>query len=111
MYLYVEMWKPRQAWHNLAREQREEFLRQMSSGIDKMMAAGVQLIGLALNDDDVPNDAEFRYVAVWKMPGKGHVHMLERSVRAEGWDNFFEIGNSRGQLISVAEALEDMVCC
>ncbi len=111
MYLYVEMWKPRKTWDGLSREQRQEYLFQMSTGINKMVDSGIQLVGLALNDGDVPNDADYRYMAVWKMPNRGHVHMLEKAVRAEGWDNYFEIGNARGQIISVDEAIEDMVCC
>jgi hypothetical protein len=111
MYLYIEMWKPRTTWDALSREQRQEYLYQMSTGINKMVDSGIQLVGLALNDNDVPNDADYRYLAVWKMPNRGHVHMLEKAVRAEGWDNYFEIGNARGQIISVDDAIEDMVCC
>lgn len=111
MYLYIEMWKPRTTWDALSREQRQEYLYQMSTGINKMVDSGIQLVGLALNDTDVPNDADYRYLAVWKMPNRGHVHMLEKAVRAEGWDNYFEIGNARGQIISVDDAIEDMVCC
>lgn len=109
MYLYVEMWKPRSAWNELSREQRQEYLCQMSNGIDKMLDSGVQLVGIACNDEGVPNDAEYRYMAVWKMPNRGHVHMLEKAVKAEGWANYFDIGNARGQILSVDQAIEDMV--
>lgn len=110
MYLYVELWKPQELWSNLSREQREEYLFQMKTGINKMLDNGIQLVGLAVNEDGVPNDSEYRYVAVWKMPNKGHVHMLEKAVRSDGWNRYFQIGNARGQLISVDEAIEDMVC-
>jgi len=109
MYLYVELWRPRQEWLEMPREQREEYLRQMRPNIEKMVESGVRLIGFALLDDDVPNDSQYRYMAVWKMPNRGHVHMLEKAVRADGWDNFFEIGNARGQLISIEEAVSEMV--
>ena len=111
MYLYVEMWKPRTAWASLSREQRQEYLRQMNTGIDKMIDSGVQLVGFACNDEDVPDDADFRYIAVWKMPNRGHVHMLEKAVKSEGWSNYFHIGNARGQIITVDQAIEDMVAC
>jgi len=109
MYLYVEMWKPRSAWEGLSREQRHEYLSQMSTGIEKMLASGVELVGMACNDTRVPNDADYRYIAVWKMPSRGHVHMLEKAVKAEGWSNYFKIGNARGQILSVDQAIEDMV--
>ena len=111
MYLYVEMWKPRSAWNELSREQRQEYLCQMNTGIEKMLSSGIQLIGIACNDDDVPNDADFRYLAGWKVPNRGHVHMLEKAVKAEGWDHYFDIGNARGQIISVGQAIDDMVAC
>ncbi len=109
MYLYVELWKPRQAWLEMAREQREEYLSQMRPNIEKMVDSGVKLIGFALLDEDIPNDSQYRYMAVWKMPSRGHVHMLEKAVRAEGWGNFFDIGNARGQLISIDKAVAEMV--
>ncbi len=109
MYLYVEMWKPRSTWNALSREQRHEYLSQMSTGIEKMLTSGVQLVGIACNDKEVPDDADYRYIAVWKMPNRGHVHMLEKAVKAEGWGNYFEIGNARGQILSVDQAIEDMV--
>jgi hypothetical protein len=105
------MWKPRPTWTDLPREQRAEYLVQMETGINKMLNTGTELVGLACNETDVPNDAEYRYFAVWKMPGKSHVHMLERAVRSEGWDHYFEIGNARGQIISVDQAVDEMVCC
>lgn len=111
MYLYVEMWKPRPSWDALSREQRQEYLHQMTTGIEKMIGSGIELVGFAANDDGVPDDAAYRYVAVWKMPNLGHVHMLEKAVKSEGWGNFFEIGNARGRLLSVDEAINDMVSC
>jgi hypothetical protein len=109
MYLYVEMWKPRPEWEALSREQRQEYLQQMATGIEKMMVSGVELIGFAANDEGVPDEADCRYIAVWKMPNLGHVHMLEKAVKTEGWGNFFEIGNARGRLLSIDEAINNMV--
>lgn len=109
MYLYIELWKPRPNWSNLSCEAREEFLAQVQPAVQNMKDIGVELIGFAVCDEEAPDDAHYRYLAVWKMPNLGHVHMLEKAIRAEGWGNFFEISNARGKLMPLREAVRDMV--
>ncbi|MFZ2900899.1 MAG: DUF6616 family protein [Saprospiraceae bacterium] len=109
MYLYVELWKPRPEWVNLPREQRDEFLSQVAKGIDRMQELDVELIGFSLCDEETPHHSDFRYVAVWKMPNLGHVHMLEKAIKKEGWENFFDIINARGAIKPVSALMEDMV--
>lgn len=109
MFLYVELWKPRPEWENLSREQREEFLAMLGPGVRRMKGLNAELVGFAVCDEDVPMDAEYRYLAVWKMPNLGHVHMLEKAVREEGWANYFDITNARGRIISIKDFVGDMV--
>lgn len=109
MYLYIELWKPRPAWENLPREQREEFLSQVVHGVKRMQELDVKLIGFSLCDEETPHHSDFRYIAVWEMPNLGHVHMLEKAVKKEGWENFFEIINARGGLAPIEAILDDMV--
>ena len=84
MFLYVELWKPKPEWDNLSREQR-----RISGDVgarrppdEKYLKA--ELVGFAVCDEDTPMDAAYRYLAVWKMPNLGHVHMLEKAVQEEG---------------------------
>ena len=109
MYLYVELWKPRPEWNDLPREQRQEFLNQFVHGVKRMQKLDVELVGFSLCDEETPHNSEFRYIAVWKMPNLGHVHMLEKAVKKEGWANFFEIINVRGNLVSIDAVMKDMV--
>lgn len=109
MHLYIELWKPKPAWDNVSREQRQEFLNQLRAGIEKMEKLGVELLGFAVCDEVIPNSGGFRYVAAWKMPNKGHVHMLEKAVEDEGWYNYFEVTNARGRLTSIESAALDML--
>ena len=109
MFLYVELWKPRPGWNNLPCEQREEFLEMLSPGVRRMQGLNVELVGFAVCDETAPLDSAYRYLAVWKMPNMGHVHMLEKAVRDEGWANYFDITNARGRMISVDEFVGDMV--
>jgi len=109
MFLYVELWKPRPEWDNLPCEQREEFLAMLAPGLRQMEKLDVELVGFAVCDEETPRNAEYRYMAIWKMPNLGHVHMLEKAVRDEGWANYFDITNARGRMISVNEFIGDMV--
>ena len=56
-----------------------------------------------------PDGAEYRYIAVWKMPNLGHVHMLETAVQKDGWGNYFEIVNARGKVSAMDTFVGDMV--
>jgi hypothetical protein len=109
MFLYIELWKPRSTWNALPCEQREESLSQLKAGLKRMEHLGVELVGIALCDEETPNNEEYRYMAVWKMPNLGHVHMLETAVRKEGWSNYFDMINARGKMIPVNEFVGDMV--
>ncbi|MCB0564111.1 MAG: hypothetical protein KDD01_07010 [Phaeodactylibacter sp.] len=109
MLLYVQLWKPKPEWNNLPCEQREEFLGMFSPGVRRMQGLNVELVGFAVCDETAPLDSAYRYLAVWKMPNMGHVHMLEKAVRDEGWGNYFDITNARGRMISVDEFAGDMV--
>ncbi|MCB9274769.1 MAG: hypothetical protein H6564_12065 [Lewinellaceae bacterium] len=109
MYLYVELWKPRPEWDNLPCEQREEFLSMLRPNVERMKKLDAELVGFVLCDEDTPAATEYRYMAVWKLPNRGHVHMLEKAVRDEGWANYFHITNARGRVIPVGEVASDMV--
>lgn len=80
-----------------------------SPGVRRMQGLNVELVGFAVCDETAPLDSAYRYLAVWKMPNMGHVHMLEKAVRDEGWGNYFDITNARGRMISVDEFAGDMV--
>ena len=109
MYLYVELWKPKPEWNNLPCEQREEFLSIRAPGVNRMKGLKAELVGVAVCDEAAPLDSEYRYLAVWKLPNRGHVHMLEKAVQEEGWGNYFDITNARGKVISVNDFVGDMV--
>lgn len=69
----------------------------------------IEMLGFAVNDEETSHRSDHRYVAVWKMPSKEQVKMLEDSVSQAGWYNYFEQVNARGKLIPPPAALEDMI--
>ncbi len=108
-HLYVELWNPKKAWLDLGTEERQTFFSRVGGEIEKLTVAGIEVLGFAVNDEDTPYRSDHKYIAVWKMPSKEHVKMLEKSVSEAGWYEYFEQVNARGELIPPPTALEDMV--
>ncbi|MCB0620869.1 MAG: hypothetical protein KDC43_21515 [Saprospiraceae bacterium] len=107
MYLYLELWKPKPAWEDLSREQREEFLAQFAPGVRRSEDLQVELLGFALNERE--NEVQYRYIAAWKMPNRGLIHMLEKAEEKEGWTTYFDIAHLGGRLIPLRVFANDMV--
>ncbi len=108
-HIYVELWNPKQAWLDLSTEQRQVFFSKVGGEIQKLTQEGIEVLGFAVNDEETPYRSDHKYIAVWKMPSKKHVEMLEKSVSEAGWYDYFEQVNARGELIPPPAALEDMV--
>lgn len=108
MQLYVELWQAQPKWLALSVAERQEYFEKVGSELQKLTEAGVELVGFAINDEDTPYRGDYRYLAVWKMPSREQVEMLEASVQQAGWHDYFEQINARGELISPPQALEHM---
>lgn len=108
-FLYVELWTPKQDWLDLSQEERQEYFSKVGGEIQKLTNEGIKVLGFAVNDQETPHHSDHQYVAVWQMPSKKHVEMLEESVYQAGWYDYFEQVNACGELISPPVALEDMV--
>lgn len=109
MYLYIELWKPRQKWLDMSEQERSDYVAGIGPEIEKLTERGVELVGFALNDEETPHRADYRYIAAWKMPDKSLVEDLESSVEGAGFHDYFEQVNGRGRLLSPEDALGDMI--
>ena len=109
MHLYIELWKPRQKWLDLSEQERQRYVQQVGPGIGQLAEAGVELVGFAINDEDTPYRSDYRYLAVWKMPGQEQVDLLEKILEEAAWHEHFEQVNARGEAVPPPEVLGDMV--
>ncbi len=108
MHLYVELWKARPAWLAMTPEDRAAFVARLEPAVTRLVGEGVQLLGFAVTDADVPHGADYPYMAVWQMPTLELVRHYERGVEAAGWHEYFEQVNARGALQTPASVLEHM---
>jgi len=109
MYLYVELWKPREAWIALSIQERSSYMSQLGPAIGELTKAGVELIGWSLNDSETPYGADYRYIAVWRMPNRDAVKQFEQVVEQSGWHRYFEQVNARGELVSPDPVIANMI--
>lgn len=109
MYIYVELWNVTQDWMDLSKEERREFLDGAKAGIQEMLAAGVENIGWAMNDEHTPHRSDYRYMAIWKMPSLEFVEQLESAVQEAGWYKYFSQANSRGKIMPLPEAMDFLI--
>lgn len=109
LYLYIELWKARPEWFVLSQQEREEFLSQAQHSIQGVTnAVGVEIV-FGFNDSETFNRADYRYVAVWKMPDKGLARQLEEAVEQSGWHQYFEQVNVGGQMSAPETIFSDMI--
>ncbi len=109
MILYVELWKSKPAWRALPRVDRERFVAGLGPAIAELAAAGVELIGFAGNEHDVPHRADYDWIALWRIPGPELARRFEQTVERSGFHDWFEQVNARGPLVAPEAALAEMV--
>lgn len=108
MYLYVELWKPRLAWHALNTTRRHEFVTGIGPAVAGLLAGGVELLGFARNDTETRHRADYPWLALWRMPSKELAEGFEQAVIDYGFHDYFEQVNARGAVVDPAEILAEM---
>ena len=98
MYIYVELWKPKQAWLEMPPQDRTNYLDQLGPAIQKLLDMGIEMLSWSINDADTPYPVNYPYFAIWKMPNKDAVLQFEQVVDEAGWHNYFEQVNARGMI-------------
>ena len=83
-------------------------MSQVGPGVASLHEAGLELVGFALNDSDTDRRADYRYLAVWKMPDKKIAQQFEDMVAGAASYEYFAQDNVRGELVSSEAALQDM---
>ena len=101
MYLYVELWRPRAAWLDLPRGEREAWFGRLLAALQEQLEGGVEPVGFARPDADAPLDAGYAFVGVWRMPDRAAAERFERFVEDAGWHEYFEQVNARGPAIEI----------
>ena len=80
MITYIELWKAKQAWINLSKEERGAYMTALGPAIQQLTEAGVQIISWGVNDASTFSKAGYDYFAVWSFPTEEGAKGFEKIV-------------------------------
>ncbi|WP_103381914.1 DUF6616 family protein [Pseudonocardia dioxanivorans] len=110
MHTFIELWTPRPAWLALGADQRQAYLDAVAPALDKLVAAGVEIVGWGrIEDEPDGRGTGHRYVAIWRMPSAAEVALLRKLVADAGWFDYFEQVNAVSELGTPEAVLVDHV--
>lgn len=106
MECYIELWKEKDAWKHLPKNEKENYLNQIGPHLTELLGKGVEIVGWGTNKPSTVNRAEFDFFAVWKFPDGETMEEFETAIATAGWYTYFTQVNASGELVSP----EDVIC-
>lgn len=105
MYLFVELWKPKQAWLDLSQAERAAYFEPLGPIIGDLVGKGLDIIGWSINDAETDMRGDYTYMAAYRMPSLDLIQTFEEMVQSAGWYDYFEQINARGPLMTPPDVL------
>lgn len=109
MITYIELWKSKQAWNDMSKEEKGNYLEALGPAIQHMMESGVQIVSWGKNEASTYSKADYDYFAVWTFPNAESVKEFEQTVEGAGWYNYFDQVNAMGTATTPQEVMADMI--
>jgi hypothetical protein len=109
MITYIELWKAKQAWTDLSKEERANYMTALGPAIQQLLENGVQIVSWGTNDASTFSKADYDFFAVWNFTTSEAAQGFEKMVAGAGWYNYFEQVNLMGTAGSPQEVIEKMI--
>lgn len=109
MYIFVEMWNPKQAWLDLSQTERTDYVSAVGVAVKNLTDTGVEILTWSFNDKATDRFNGFDYFAIWKFPNMELVKSFQNMVIEAGWYNYFEQVNACGLLNGPQPILEHSI--
>lgn len=109
MITYIELWKAKQAWKDLSKEERGNYLDAIGPVIQQLLDSGVQILSWGSNEKDTFSKADYDYFAVWTFPGLESAQHFEKIVEGAGWYTYFDQVNAMGPTSTPQEVIGKMI--
>jgi len=109
MITYIELWKAKQAWTDLSKEEKGNYLAALGPAIQQLLDSGVQIVSWGSNVADTFSRADYDYFAVWSFPNIEAAQNFENLVTGAGWYNYFDQVNAMGNTTNPQEVMGIMV--
>ena len=109
MKVFIEFWKAKDAWHQLSKEERGEYLGKIAPVMQDLISKGAVIDAWGLNDDSSPHRAEYDYYAITKLPTQEMLDGFQAIIEGAGWYNYFEQINLTGEDIGAEAVIGKMI--
>ena len=109
MITYIELWKAKQAWIDLSKEERGNYMGSLGPAIQHLLDSGVQIVSWGTNDADTFSKCPYDYFAVWTFSNTESARDFEKMVEGAGWYTYFDQVNLRGTAGSPQDVIANMI--
>ena len=109
MITYIELWKAKQSWLNLSKEERGNYMTALGPAIQQLVEHGVQIVSWGTNDPSTLNRSDYDYFAVWTFPNSDIAQSFEKTVEGAGWYNYFDQVNVMGSAGSPQDLIAKLI--
>jgi hypothetical protein len=109
MKTYIEIWKAKEAWHNMPKVQRGEYMGQLGPAIQGLLESGVKIISWGINNKKTFKRANYDFFGVWEFPNQESIESFEKLVESAGWYTYFEQVNLCGATTTPEEVIGKMI--
>jgi len=109
MKIFIELWKAKDAWRELAKEDRQNYMAQIGPVMEDLISRGLVIEAWGMNTDKTKQKSEYDFFAVSKLPSDELLKEFEAIVEGAGWYNYFKQVNVSGNITSPDEVIGKML--
>ena len=109
MISYIELWKAKQTWLDLSKEERGRYMTALGPAIQALVENGAQIVSWGSNEASTFSRAAYDYFAVWTFPNIEAAQSFEKLVEGAGWYNYFDQVNLMGTAGSPQDVIGKMI--
>lgn len=109
MKMYIELWKATQAWIDLSKEERGNYMGQLGPAIQQLVEGGAEILNWGAIDQETYKKVDYDFFAVWRFPSQEAAEGFEKLVEGAGWYTYFEQVNAMGNPVSPQEVIGQLI--
>lgn len=109
MKIFIELWKAKDAWKEMALEDRKNYVGAIGPVMQNLINRGVVIEAWGVNEDKSQYNAGFDFFGVTKFPTPELLAEFETIVEGAGWYNYFEQVNISGTVATPEEVIGKML--
>lgn len=105
MKYYIETFTPKQAWLDLRKEERAEYMKRIGLLAQPLVDQGGEIVVMSKNDSDTFQRLSHQFFVVWKFPTDELAKSFESLGLNEVWYDYFDQLNLKGRSSDIIETL------